>query len=100
MKHSDSTEAKDPNKDKMASTSLDDRQGEDGPDMLVPPGIRLLLSNLSNDTQSSHNKLSKHLDFLEEDLQGKIKELVAVAINAEVDKARFEYSTEINSLTL
>ena len=99
MKQSDSSEAKDPNKDKMASTSLDDRQGEDGADMLVPPGIRLPFSNLSNDTQSSHNKLSKHLDSFEEDLQGKIKELVSVAINAEVDKARSEYSADRDQLT-
>ena len=56
VKQSDSTETKDPNKDKMASTSLDDRQGEDGADMSVPPGIRLLFSNLSNDIQSSHDK--------------------------------------------
>ena len=98
VKQSDSTETKYPNKDKMASTSLDDRQGEDGADMSVPPGIRLLFSNLSNDIQSSHDKLSKRLDSLEEDLQGKIKELVSVAIKAEVDKVRTEYSAEINSL--
>ena len=98
VKQSDSTETKDPNKDKMASTLLDDRQGEDGADMSVPPGIRLLFSNLSNDIQSSHDKLSKRLDSLEEDLQGKIKELVSVAIKVEVDKVRTEYSAEINSL--
>ena len=31
-------------------------------------------------------------------MQGKIKELVSVAIKAEVDKVRTEYSAEINSL--
>ena len=64
--------------------------------MFVPPGIKLLFSNLSHDIQSSHDKLSKRLDSLGEDLQGKIKELVSVAIKA--DKLRTEYSVEINSL--
>ena len=63
----------------------------------MPPGIKLLFSNLSHDIQSSHDKLSKRLDSSEEDLQGKIKELVSVAIKAEVDKLRTEYSAEINS---
>ena len=66
--------------------------------MSVPPGIRLLFSNLSNDIQSSHDKPAKRLDSLEEDLQSKIKELVSVAIKAEVDKIRTKHSAEIKSL--
>ena len=85
------------NKDNMASSSGGEGAVADT-DMFVPPGIKLLFSNLSKDIQSSHDKLSKRLDSLEEDLQGKIKELVSVAIKAEVDKLRSEYSAEINSL--
>ena len=96
VKQSGNVETKDSNQNNMASTSLGDIQGDDS--MFVPPGIKLLFSNLSHDIQSSHDKLSKRLDSLEEDLQGKIKELVSVAIKAEVDKLRTEYSTEINSL--
>ena len=70
----------------------------DEKDMYVPPGIKMVFTNLSNDIQSSHDKLSKRLDSLEKDLQGKIKELVSVAIKAEVDKVRSEYTVEINSL--
>ena len=96
VKQSGNVETKDSNQNNMASTSLGDIQGDDS--MFVPPGIKLLFSNLSHDIQSSHDKLSKRLDSLEEDLQGKIKELVSVAIKADVDKLRTEYSAEINSL--
>ena len=58
----------------------------------------MLFSNLSNNIQSSHDKLSKRLDSLKENLQGKLKELVSVAIKAEVDKLWTEYSAEIDSL--
>ena len=46
----------------------------------------MLVSNLSNHIQLSHDKLSKRLYSSEENLQGKLKELVSVAINAVVDK--------------
>ena len=97
VRQSDSIDTVDSNKDNMASPSLDDKQADDA-DMFVPPGIKLLFTNLSTDIQSSHDKLSKRLDSFEKDLQGKIKELVSVAIKAEVDKLRTEYSAEINSL--
>ena len=87
----------DNNKDNMASSS-----GGEGvatvTDMIVPTLIKLLLSNLSNNIQLSYDKLSKRLDSSEGDLQGKLKELVSVAINVEVDKLWKEYSAEIDSL--
>ena len=54
VNQSDSNETKDSNKDKMASTSLDDRQGEDGADMSVPPGIRLFFPT----SQMTYNLLT------------------------------------------
>ena len=64
----------------------------------VSPGIKTLFANLSADIQSSHNKLSQRLDSLENDLKGKISELVTAAIKSEVAKLRDEYSSEIDSL--
>ena len=64
----------------------------------VPPGIKLLFKNLSQDIQTSYAKLEKRLDNLEKDLEGKITELISVAIKTEVNKLRSEYSSEIDSL--
>ena len=97
VKQSDNMSNKVSDKGNMASPSKGDRDTEET-DMFEPPGIKLLFSNLSNDIQSSHDKLSTRLDSLERDLQGKIKELVSVAIKTEVDKLVSEYTSEINSL--
>ena len=81
----------------MASTSekCDRTLDKDGD---VSPGIKTLFANLSADIQSSHEKLSQRLDSLENDLKGKISELVTEAIKSEVAKLRDEYSSEIDSL--
>ena len=89
VKQSDNMNNKDSDKCNMASPSRGDRDTEET-DMFVPPGIKLLFSNLSNGIQSSHDKLSTCLDSLERDLQGKLKDLASVAIKAEVDKLRSE----------
>lgn len=96
VKQSDNMTTKDNGNGNMASTT--NSEGHDEKDTYVPPGIKLLFSNLSSDIQSSHDKLSKRLDNLEKDLEGKISELISVAIKTEVDKLRSEYSSEIDSL--
>ena len=67
----------------MASSSISD-QGCDtnvSEDSDVPPGIKLLFTNLSQDIHTSYVKLEKRLDNLEKDLEGKITELISVAIS-------------------
>ena len=85
-------------KDNMASPTVPDRDN-DGAEMTVPPGIKLLFSNLSDHSQSSNDKLSKRLNSLERDLQGKIKELVSVAIKEELDKLRNDVAQSSGKIT-
>ena len=51
-------------KDNTASPMVPDRDNDDA-EMSVPPGIKLLFSNLSDHIQSSNDRLSKRLDLRE-----------------------------------
>ena len=100
MKQTETKEKAAMDNSNMASPSISD-QGCDtnvSEDSDVPPGIKLLFTNLSQDIHTSYVKLEKRLDNLEKDLEGKITELISVAIKTEVNKLRSEYSSEIDSL--